>query len=130
MALDLPSHLNSLVSRLIDGKWLCVGISDIPITRDKKCDYVVLGSVFAGLVYVRGARTTEVAIGPGESVMDLLKSLKRVLSYVMCYEKHPECNPAERIADAMRKTIDEMDLPLSTGCIQRMREQRQRFGLE
>ncbi|CCF32153.1 hypothetical protein CH063_04592 [Colletotrichum higginsianum] len=130
LALDLPSHLNSLVSRLIDGKWLCVGISDIPITRDKKCDYVVLGSVFAGLVYVRGARTTEVAIGPGESVMDLLKSLKRVLSYVMCYEKHPECNPAERIADAMRKTVDEMDLPLSTECIQRMREQRQRFGLE
>ncbi|KAJ0161816.1 hypothetical protein CTA2_5541 [Colletotrichum tanaceti] len=130
LALDLPSHLNGLIGRLMEGKWLCVGIADIPITRDKKCDYVVLGSVFAGLAYVRGTRTAAVAIGPGESVTDLLKSLRRVLSYVTCYERHAECNPAEGIADAMRRTVDEMDLPLSTECIRRMREQRQKFGLE
>ncbi|OHW92596.1 hypothetical protein CSPAE12_08964 [Colletotrichum incanum] len=130
IALDLPSHLNSLINELIDGKWLCVGISDIPITRDKKCDYVVLGSVFAGLIYVRGARTTEVEIRADESIMDLLKSLKRVLSYVTCYEKHPECNPAKQIADAMKKTVDEVDVPMSTECSRKMREQRQKLGLE
>ncbi|KAK1982104.1 hypothetical protein LZ30DRAFT_718259 [Colletotrichum cereale] len=130
LALDLPSHLNSLVGRLIDGKWLCVGISDIPVTRDKKCDYVVLGSVFAGLIYVRGTRATEVEIRSDESIMDLLKSLKRVLSYMTCYEKHLECNHAERLVAAMMKTVDEVEIPLNLDCALRMREQRQKLGLE
>ncbi|KAK2010675.1 hypothetical protein LZ32DRAFT_588135 [Colletotrichum eremochloae] len=130
LALDLPSHLNDLIGRLIDGKWLCVGISDIPVTRDKKCDYIVLGSVFAGLIYVRGTRATEVEIRSDESIMDLLKSLKRVLSYMTCYEKHLECNPAKRIVAAMMETIDKVDIPLNTDCTLRMREQRQKLGLE
>ncbi|OHE93824.1 hypothetical protein CORC01_10845 [Colletotrichum orchidophilum] len=130
LATELPSHLNGVINRLIDGTWLCAGISGIPVTRNKKCDYIVLGSVFAGLIYVRGTRMTEMVIRVDESVMDLLKSLKRVLSYVTCYEKHPECNPAERIADAMKKTIDDMGTPLSSDCVQRMREQRQKTGWE
>ncbi|EFQ36409.1 hypothetical protein CGRA01v4_10458 [Colletotrichum graminicola] len=130
LALDLPSHLNHLVDRLIEGKWLCVGISDIPVTRDKKCDYIVLGSVFAGLIYVRGSRATEVEIRSDESIMDLLKSLKRVLSYMTCYEKHLDCNPAERIVAAMMETVDGVDVPLNTDCTLRMREQRQKLGLE
>ncbi|KAK1569725.1 uncharacterized protein LY79DRAFT_653839 [Colletotrichum navitas] len=129
LALDLPSHLNNLVDRLIEGKWLCVGISDIPVTRDKKCDYIVLGSVFAGLIYVRGTRATEVEIRSDESIMDLLKSLKRVLSYMTCYEKHLDCNPAERIVAAMMETVDSVDIPLNTDCTLRMREQRQKLGL-
>ncbi|KAK1997679.1 hypothetical protein LX36DRAFT_635758 [Colletotrichum falcatum] len=130
LALDLTSHLNSLVGRLIEGKWLCVGISDIPITREKRCDYVVLGSVFAGLIYVRGTRATEVEIRSDESIMDLLKSLKRVLSYMTCYEKHLECNPAEKIVTAMMETVNEVDIPLNADCTLRMRERRQKLGLE
>ncbi|OLN97164.1 hypothetical protein CCHL11_02201 [Colletotrichum chlorophyti] len=130
LAMELPSHLNRLINQLIDGRWLCAGISGIPVTRDKKCDYIVLGSVFAGLIYVRGTRTTEIAISEGESVSDLLKSLKRVLSYMTCFEKHPDCNPAGRIAEAMRETIDEVDLSLNTDCLQRMRKQRRKIGLE
>ncbi|KXH34832.1 hypothetical protein CSAL01_00413 [Colletotrichum salicis] len=128
LSTELPSHLNGVIDRLIDGKWLCAGISGIPVTRNKKCDYVVLGSVLAGLIYIRGTRATEVTIRADESVMDLLKSLKRVLSYVTCYEKHPECNPAEQISEAMKKTIDAMDIPLSSDCVQRMRERRQETG--
>ncbi|KAK2031976.1 hypothetical protein LX32DRAFT_556256 [Colletotrichum zoysiae] len=130
LASDLPSHLNNLVGRLIDGKWLCVGISDIPVTRDKKCDYVVLGSVFAGLIYVRGTRATEVEIRSDESIMDLLKSLKRVLSYMTCYEKHLNCNPAGRIVAAMMETVDGVDIALNPDCTLRMSEQRQKLGLE
>ncbi|WYZ42758.1 hypothetical protein EsH8_VI_000457 [Colletotrichum jinshuiense] len=130
LSLDLTSHINDVINRLIDGKWLCAGISGIPVTRNKKCDYVVLGSIFAGLVYVRGSRTTEVEIRADESIMDLLKSLKRVLSYMTCYENHPVCNPAERIADAMKKSIDVRDLPLGTDCVQKMREQRQKTGID
>lgn len=126
----MTSHINDVINRLIDGKWLCAGISGIPVTRNKKCDYVVLGSIFAGLVYVRGSRTTEVEIRADESIMDLLKSLKRVLSYMACYENHPVCNPAERIADAMKKSIDVRDLPLGTDCVQKMREQRQKTGID
>lgn len=110
------------------GRWLCAGISGIPVTRNKKCDYVVLGSVLAGLIYVRGTRATEVTIRADESIVDLIKSLKRVLSYVTCYEKHPECNPAEQISEAMKKTIDGTNIPLSSECVQRMREQRQKTG--
>ncbi|KAI3534804.1 hypothetical protein CABS03_07868 [Colletotrichum abscissum] len=128
LAAELPSHLNGVIGRLIDGKWLCAGISGIPVTRNKKCDYVVLGSVLAGLIYVRGSRATEVTIRADESIMDLLKSLKRALSYATCYEKHPECNPAERISEAMKKTINEMEIPLSSDCVQRMKEQRQKTG--
>ncbi|KAK1477020.1 hypothetical protein CTAM01_15236 [Colletotrichum tamarilloi] len=128
LAAELPSHLNGVIDRLIDGKWLCAGISGIPVTRNKKCDYVVLGSLLAGLIYVRGTRATEVTIRADESIMDLLKSLKRVLSYVTCYEKHPECNPAEQISEAMKKTINEMEIPLSSDCVQRMKEQRQKTG--
>ncbi|KAF9876612.1 nuclear pore protein-like protein [Colletotrichum karsti] len=112
------------------GSPIIAGISDIPITKNKKCDYVVLGSLFAGMIYVRGSKATELEIRSDESITDLLKSVKRVLSYVSCYEKHTSCNPAERISEAMRETVDDLDTSLSMGIIQRMREQRRKAGLE
>ncbi|TEA17712.1 hypothetical protein C8034_v010064 [Colletotrichum sidae] len=129
LATELPSHINRLITRLIDGKWMCAGISDIPITKNKKCDYVVLGSLFAGMIYVRGTQATELHIRPGESIADLLKSIKRVLSYVSCYEKHTECNPADRVAEAMKETIEDLDTSLCASMVQRMRLQRQKTGL-
>ncbi|KAF0330627.1 nuclear pore protein-like protein [Colletotrichum asianum] len=130
LASELPAHINQLIKRLIEGKWMCAGISDIPITKNKKCDYVVLGSLFAGLIYVRGSKATELQMRQDESIADLLKSVKRVLSYVSCYEKHTECNPAEKIADAMKETVEDLDTSLSVGILERMREQRQKAGLE
>ncbi|KAL0936319.1 nuclear pore protein-like protein [Colletotrichum truncatum] len=130
LASDMPSHINKLITRLIDGKWMCVGISDIPITKNKRCDYVVLGSLFAGMIYVRGSKATELEIRKDESIADLHKSVKQVLSHVSCYEKHSECNPAERIAMAMKDTIEELDTTLSASIVQRMREQRIKAGLE
>ncbi|KAF6810824.1 nuclear pore protein-like protein [Colletotrichum plurivorum] len=130
MAEDLPSHINRLIARLIDGKWMCQGISNIPITKNKKCDYVVLGSLFAGMIYVRGSQATELRIRTEESVADMLVSIKRVLSCVSCYEKHPDCNPADRLAEAMRRTIEETDTSLTTAAKESMRERRRRIGID
>lgn len=130
MAEDLPSHINRLIARLIDGKWMCQGISNIPITKNKKCDYVVLGSLFAGMIYVRGSQATELRIRSDESVADLLVSIKRVLSYVSCYEKHPDCNPADRLIEAMRRTIEDTDTSLSAAAKESMRERRRRTALD
>ncbi|KAF6804855.1 nuclear pore protein-like protein [Colletotrichum sojae] len=130
MAKDLPSHINRLIARLIDGKWMCEGISNIPITKNKKCDYVVLGSLFAGMIYVRGSQATELRIRRDESVADMLVSIKRVLSYVSCYEKHPDCNPADRLAEAMRRTIEDTDTSLTATAKESMRERQRRIGID